>query len=103
MTRLAPLMLFPLLVACNGEDGGSDTALPEGDAIAGAELYTSNCSSCHGADGEGGFGPSLQGTTDHHTEAELADVILNGEGEDMPGFNFSDQEVADVIAHMATF
>ncbi len=103
MTRLTPLLLLPLLVACKGDDGSTDTAPLEGDAANGAELYTSNCSSCHGADGEGSFGPALQGLTDDASDAELSDVILNGEGEDMPGFNFTDQEVADVIAHMATF
>lgn len=31
-----------------------------GDRIAGAQLFKNNCSSCHGAAGQGGIGPSLQ-------------------------------------------
>ena len=102
MTRLAPLLLLPFLVACEGGEK-ADSGLPEGDATAGADLYTSNCSSCHGADGEGGFGPALTHSTHELSEADLADVIVNGQGDDMPGFNVSDQEVADVIAYLATF
>jgi mono/diheme cytochrome c family protein len=40
--------------------------LPAGDVTRGQPLYAANCSSCHGAQGEGGStGPGLNGEPDH--------------------------------------
>ncbi len=99
MSRLVPLALLPLLVACGAKD---DTGPLEGDATSGEALFTTNCASCHGAAGEGDFGPELVGITSSWSDEELSDIILNGGEDDMPGFNFSSQEVADVIAFLAT-
>jgi alcohol dehydrogenase (cytochrome c) len=39
---------------------------------AGAELFASNCGSCHGADGSGGVGPALRGRISPRTESDWA-------------------------------
>jgi cytochrome c551 len=46
----------------------------------GAAIYAANCAACHGAEGQGGVGPSLQGIGEMHTVAQLAEVITNGRG-----------------------
>ena len=92
-------LLITYLVACgDGHDHDHDHYdLPTGDAEAGEVLYTHSCSGCHGTDGAGGYGgPYLLGqTTDH-----IAEYIWNGKG-DMPAFpDYTDQDIADIIAHI---
>lgn len=59
---------------------------PAGDALT---LYTANCSACHGVEGEGGIGPSLQSNdfVKSLTNDALIGFILSGRpGTAMPGF-----------------
>lgn len=42
----------------------------------GAALYKSKCAVCHGANGEGKVGPSLQKAS--MSEAQIADFVANG-------------------------
>jgi quinoprotein glucose dehydrogenase len=53
----------------------------------GHDLYTTNCSSCHGADmsGNAGSAPSLKGISSHMTEAQVTAMVQQGGGR-MPGF-----------------
>jgi cytochrome c553 len=53
------------------------TTAPPAD---GAAIYAANCAACHGADGSGGAGPSLQGIGEAHTIDELIAVITDGRG-----------------------
>lgn len=81
-------------------DGGGDLV---GDATAGAAVYTSSCSSCHGADGAGASGPSLFDEVPGKTDAELSDIIENGK-DSMPAIGTSGQDLADLLAYLhATF
>ncbi len=41
--------------------GMKPVAAPPGDAVHGKAIFEQNCSSCHGAAGQGGVGPSLKG------------------------------------------
>jgi mono/diheme cytochrome c family protein len=50
----------------------------------GANLFTINCSQCHGPDASGGAGPGLNSSL--LTDAELVSVVSNGRGA-MPGFS----------------
>jgi mono/diheme cytochrome c family protein len=71
-----------------------------GDASNGSSLYANKCASCHGAMGGGGFGPSLVDAVAELEKSEVANIIRNGQGS-MSGFDdLSDQEVADLVAHM---
>jgi alcohol dehydrogenase (cytochrome c) len=47
------------------------------DAGRGRKLYAANCSTCHGARGEGGVGPALQGVGARLGAARLAEWIKN--------------------------
>lgn len=85
------VLFLPLLAAC--------APALEGDAAAGGPIFATNCSSCHGADGTGGSGPSLVDST--YAEAKTVDIVTNGDG-DMPAFSgsLSDQDIADVAAYV---
>lgn len=89
-------LVFGALVACSGDDGSTTMT---GDPVAGEAVYTDNCAICHAADGTGGTGPDITGETE---EAEIADIVTNGEG-DMTAFGdiLSEQEIMDVAAYVA--
>lgn len=102
----------------NGGAGGSatgrvaDVLALTGDATAGATVFNSSCgqSNCHGADGTASTTNARDLTTFASTisDARLIQVIIDGSvGQNvMPplGGQFSDQEIADVVAYVrATF
>ena len=71
---------------------------PDGEAI-----YQANCAGCHGAEGEGGRGPSLQGIGEVHTVDELVEVITNGRGA-MPAWQgrLTPEEIQAVGTYVST-
>lgn len=83
----------------SGGDGGGETTA-QGDTANGAEIYQSNCMSCHGQEGAGGSAPSLQETAMDY-EGVVKQVKNGGGG--MPAFEgqLSEQEIADVSAYIA--
>jgi cytochrome c oxidase cbb3-type subunit 3 len=84
------------LVACGGDKGGDVV----GDPVAGEEVYATNCAVCHADDGSGGTGPSLIGEDE---EAEIIDIVTNGEGDMQPyGDILTEQEIADVAAFVVS-
>lgn len=54
-------------------------------------LYGTSCSSCHGANLEGGIGPSLKTVTQYVFYDDFKNIVLNGRGQ-MPGFVHVDEE-----------
>jgi len=111
MTRFCTALLFLAsfatlnLAGCAGEEEGDDVdailAL-NGVAASGATVYGAQCQACHGADGAGGGSfPSLVAMVPGASDAEIVSIVLEGEGT-MPAFRskLSDQEVADLLAHM---
>lgn len=84
-----------------GEETRAQTILAlTGDASAGSTTYSTNCSGCHSEDGSGGVGTNIQGW--EFTE-ESVNAIIDGKGS-MPAFGsfFTDQEIADLVAHVET-
>jgi cytochrome c oxidase cbb3-type subunit III len=73
--------------------------------LAGAPIFASNCSGCHGADGRGGeHAPNIATAPEvsRLLDRELASIIRNGiAGAGMPAFpSFKQQEVAEVVAYL---
>ena len=125
---LVTIVLALVLVACGG--GGSeapaeepaapaDQPVSEGDAAAGAALFTGTCSACHGPDGKGlpNLGKDFTASEFVKTssDAELLAFVkvgrpagdpANDTGVDMPpkGGNpaLSDEDILDIIAHVRT-
>lgn len=66
----------------------------------GAKLFESRCAGCHGADGAGGeHAPTI---VENGRRRNLQDTIKNGIKErGMPAFDFSDAEMAALVAHVA--
>jgi len=77
-----------------------------GDAANGGALFTSNCATCHGADGKGTTsGVDLHAPAKNDSEEEIVSTILNGRsGTAMQPWasTFSDQQIADLYAHIKT-
>jgi putative heme-binding domain-containing protein len=62
------------------------------ELAAGKRIFDAQCAWCHGTDGTGGAGPSLQRPDLRHasTDADLASIVKNGlAGTEMPGFQWS--------------
>lgn len=72
---------------------------PDNSAVAEA-LFKQSCTSCHGVDLEGDFGPNLQKVGAHLTKTQIINQITNG-GSSMPGFK--DGLKADEIQALATW
>ncbi len=81
-------------------DAASSDATP---ATNGAALFSAHCAGCHGAKGEGGFGPDL--TADNYKYGRTADdvrtSITEGRPKNMPAFN--DQLTQGEIATLTAF
>jgi mono/diheme cytochrome c family protein len=70
----------------------------EGDVDRGAALYATECVLCHGVDGAGtSRGPAAVAPPDDRAAIDLLDAIRFGRGE-MPAYDLSDQELADLLA-----
>jgi cytochrome c551 len=93
----------------NGVDGAGEemegeagTATEGGEAAKGTVVFTENCSTCHGATGEGGNGgPDLLTMPLAKTEAGAIEQVTNGGG-GMPAFQgtLSEEEIENVAAYV---
>ena len=83
LVALATVVTVVLLVTVSPTI--ADVDIP--DLSAGAELFASNCSACHGTEGEGGLGPALAGGLENFEAVEeVARFVSNGMPGRMPGF-----------------
>ena len=80
---------------------GSDE--PAGDVALGEEIYRERCASCHGGDGGGGSGPSLEGVADRLSLDDQIAVVTDGRAE-MPawGDTLTEPEIAAVVDYQRT-
>jgi cytochrome c551 len=86
-----------------GEAEGGESAMTGGDPAAGAEVFSENCSTCHGAKGTGGNGgPDLNTMPLAQTEEGAIQQVTNGGG-GMPAFGgtLSEEEIENVAAYVA--
>ena len=87
--------------ACSSEQGrkGSSSQGP----LDAAEIFASNCATCHAADGSGGQGPAIgDGKVEaKYTVAEMTDLVTNGKNA-MPAWkgNLSTDEIDAVVAYV---
>jgi cytochrome c553 len=111
---LAVLVVSSLVVLSGCGGGGatgsaSGSPLPSGthahDAslLAGRQLFSANCASCHGVAGQGGLGPSFTNgrlLRDFPNAADQITFVSNGRGL-MPAFAtaLTPRQIADVVAY----
>jgi mono/diheme cytochrome c family protein len=81
-------MVVVFVVALFTNDGSSPSTAATGGAVSGEAVFTSNCASCHGADGSGGVGPALGNRAGVEAFPDAADqVVVITEGRNgMPAF-----------------
>ena len=100
------VVAFGLVTAygVTGRSAAAQTAgsAPVGTAEAGKAHYAfgnTSCSNCHGAEGQGAFGPALAGR--NFTYARFRGYVRNPLGR-MPAYvesQLTDQEIADIVAY----
>jgi cytochrome c551 len=81
-------------------EGGEEASGAAGNPEAGAEVFATNCSVCHGSSGHGGAGgPDLRTMPKAKTEAGVIEQVTNGGG-GMPPFKgqLSEEEISNVAA-----
>ena len=93
------VVVFVIFLFAN-EPGSVGTSGP------GAQIFQSNCASCHGANGEGGIGPKLAGgavVTDFPYEQNQIAFVSKGRG-GMPAFagQLSPQQIKQVVEYTRT-
>ncbi len=81
---------------------------PIGDATNGKTVYTDNCKSCHGDEGQGGVGKKLKPNqfVQDTANADLMTFLLTGRsGTAMRGFDgrLNESQLADVIAFLRSW
>ena len=95
MTRL---IILTALLGCS-TDRIHDIEQLDGDLNNGATVYDDSCAGCHGASGEGGVGPSMDGVMPNHSDTLFLEVVLSGLGDEMPSFGaLEDQQLADLLS-----
>lgn len=73
------------------------------DLANGKLLYEATCSKCHGLDGGGSDGPSLQGVAQQLGDEEVGKIIRGGiPGTGMNGFSMSADEAGQVVGYLRT-
>ena len=81
------------------------TAVPKSGPDTGQAIFATQCSSCHGADGGGGFGPTLAGVVvkRYPDIADQIALVTNGSGS-MPSFrdSLTPAQIAAVVAYTRT-
>jgi mono/diheme cytochrome c family protein len=79
--------------------------IPKTGAPLGQAIFATRCSSCHGADGSGGFGPTLAGVVakKYPNPVDQIAVVTNGRGA-MPTFKatLTPEQIAAVVEYTRT-
>ncbi len=76
-------------------------ALP-GDSTQGQAIFQMNCAGCHGWQGDGSVGPSLQRVSKHKSRYGLIHQVVSGETPPMPQFQPNTREMADLLSYLET-
>ena len=68
----------------------------------GRQFYTQSCASCHGANAQGGYGPSLH--KEDMSDAQIAKIIAKGVKGRMPAFasKYNDVQTQALVTYIRT-
>jgi len=83
--RVQGLIAMARAQAQGGKDGGS--------------VYQARCAACHGARGEGGVGPRLQGNPILKAKEAVREIVLQGRGT-MPAVPLSPEELSALLDYL---
>ena len=80
-------------------------AVPRFGPETGQAIFATRCAACHGADGGGGYGPTLAGVVAHRypNPTDQIAVVANGRGS-MPSFadSLTPEQIAAVVEYTRT-
>jgi S-disulfanyl-L-cysteine oxidoreductase SoxD len=83
----------------NAASGETETTA----TLASADLYNQNCARCHGEDGNGGIGPSLQNNPRLEDAAwTVRRIAIGGLGMPAYAYRLSDEQIANVTSYIRT-
>ncbi|MCS7225815.1 MAG: cytochrome c [Gloeomargarita sp. SKYB31] len=71
-----------------------------GDPVRGRDIFLQNCASCHGVQGLGHVGPSLQGVVKRRSARRIIAQVTEGKTPPMPQFQPSPQAMADLLRYL---
>lgn len=72
------------------------------DPVQGQAIFQMNCAGCHGLQGDGSVGPSLQGVSKRKSRFGLIHQVTSGETPPMPQFQPSAEKMADLLSYLET-
>ncbi len=72
------------------------------DPGVGHAIFEINCAGCHGINGNGRVGPSLQNVSNHKSRIDLIQQVVSGKTPPMPKFQPNSQEMADLLSYLET-
>jgi mono/diheme cytochrome c family protein len=73
-----------------------------GNLERGQEIFQINCAVCHGIDGRGNIGPSLQQVAQRKSPTALIEQVISGRTPPMPQFQPNAQNMADLLSYLET-
>ena len=100
-TRCAAAMLAGLVAAGCGDECENIRQM-QGDPIVGAFVYDNQCRQCHGAEGLGVSGPSLQERLPTMTICDIVQTVRSGPSQ-MPAYPesvISETQLSNLIEYM---
>lgn len=110
LLSLMLLFLIAVVAACGSSDNNNDNNAGNNNAgnnnggettADGQEVFSENCMSCHGDEGQGASGPELQGDDFAADLDKVIDQVKEG-GDGMPAFegDLSDDEIEAVSKYV---
>ena len=72
----------------------------QGNPVRGQAIFEINCAGCHGLQGDGRVGPSLQHISKRRSQISLIQQVISGRTPPMPKFQPSPQEMADLLSYL---
>ena len=90
--------LLTAAAGCHSQSDRNVASAPETPP----RVYELHCLGCHGAHGEGAWGPNIQSL--NRTDQEIVSVIANGQGK-MPAFkgHLSEAQMRELADYVKTF